>query len=64
MSELITEINKTAWGPPMLVLLLGTGLYLSLGLGFMTVRKIGPAFGLLLRGSRGSGRAILPRSVP
>ena len=40
MSELITAINELAWGPPMLVLLLGTGLYLSLGLRFMTVRKI------------------------
>ena len=39
----------------MLVLLLGTGLYLSLGLRFMTVRKIPVALRLLLQGSRRQG---------
>ena len=55
MSELITAINELAWGPPMLVLLLGTGLYLSLGLRFMTVRKIPVALRLLLQGRAGKG---------
>ena len=40
MTELITTINGWAWGPLMLALLLGTGLYLSVGLRFMTIRKI------------------------
>ncbi len=39
----------------MLVLLLGTGLYLSLGLRFMTVRKIPVALRLLLQGRQGKG---------
>jgi AGCS family alanine or glycine:cation symporter len=39
----------------MLVLLLGTGLYLSLGLRFMTVRKIPVALRLLLQGRQGRG---------
>jgi AGCS family alanine or glycine:cation symporter len=39
----------------MLVLLLGTGLYLSLGLRFMTVRKIPVALRLLLQGREGRG---------
>ena len=39
----------------MLVLLLGTGLYLSLGLRFMTVRKIPVALRLLLQGRAGKG---------
>ena len=55
MSELITAINELAWGPPMLVLLLGTGLYLSLGLRFLTVRKIPVALRLLLQGRSGKG---------
>ena len=55
MAELITWINGWAWGPPMLVLLLGTGLYLSLGLRFMTVRKIPVALRLLLQGRQGKG---------
>ncbi|MAT92838.1 MAG: sodium:alanine symporter family protein [Halioglobus sp.] len=55
MTEFITTVNSWAWGPVMLVLLLGTGLYLSIGLRFMTVRRIGAAFRLLLGGSRGRG---------
>jgi AGCS family alanine or glycine:cation symporter len=39
----------------MLVLLLGTGLYLSLGLHFMTIRRIPTALRLLLQGRQGRG---------
>ena len=55
MAELIQTINSWAWGPVMLVLLLGTGLYLSLGLRFMTVRKIPVGLRLLLQGRKGKG---------
>ncbi|TDG13834.1 sodium:alanine symporter family protein [Seongchinamella unica] len=55
MSEVISTINSWAWGPVMLALLLGTGLYLSLGLRFMTVRKIPLALRLLLQGRKGEG---------
>ena len=55
MGALITTVNEWAWGPVMLVLLLGTGAYLSLGLRFMTVRRIPAALRLLLRGRRGVG---------
>ena len=56
MSDIITTINNWAWGPVMLVLLLGTGLYLSIGLRFLTLRNIPRAFALLLAGGEGSGR--------
>ncbi len=55
MTELIGQINNLAWGPLMLALLLGTGIYLSLGLRFMTVRKIPMAFRLLFKGRTGHG---------
>lgn len=55
MTDLISELNSLVWGPAMLVLLLGTGLYLTLGLRFMPVRKIPAAVGLLLRGRTGKG---------
>ncbi|MFV0277415.1 MAG: alanine:cation symporter family protein, partial [Parahaliea sp.] len=55
MRDIITTVNTFAWGPVMLVLLLGTGLYLSLGLRFATVRKIPTALRLLLRGRKGRG---------
>ena len=55
MAELIGTINSWAWGPVTLVLLLGTGLYLSLGLRFMTLRKIPVGLRLLLQGRQGKG---------
>ena len=38
MEAFIVEINAWAWGVPMQVLLLGTGIFLTLGLGFLTWR--------------------------
>ncbi|MFT4874113.1 alanine/glycine:cation symporter family protein [Congregibacter sp.] len=55
MVELMGTINGIAWGPVMLVLLLGTGVYLTLGLGFLTLRKLPTGFGLLFRGRIGAG---------
>lgn len=55
MEAFITEINGIAWGPGMLVLLLGTGVFLTFGLGFMTLRRIPTACQLLFRGTSGTG---------
>jgi len=55
MTPIIQTINGWAWGPVMLALLLGTGLYLSIGLRFMTLRKIPVALRLLLQGREGRG---------
>lgn len=55
MEQLIITVNAWAWGPAMLVLLLGTGLYLSLGLRFLTLRKIPVAVRLLFQGRTGKG---------
>jgi AGCS family alanine or glycine:cation symporter len=55
MTEFITTLNGWAWGPFMLALLLGTGLFLTLGLRFMPVRKIPAGLRLLVRGRKGSG---------
>jgi AGCS family alanine or glycine:cation symporter len=55
MESLIREINAFAWGPVMLVLLLGTGIYLTAGLRFLTLRRIPSAIRLLLGGRAGAG---------
>lgn len=55
MAEVINTINGWVWGPVMLVLILGTGVYLSLGLRFITVRRIPKGFRFLLSGRKGSG---------
>ena len=56
MIEFMAVVNGAAWGPVMLVLLLGTGVYLSLGLRFLTIRKIPLAINLLLHGSKDKGK--------
>jgi AGCS family alanine or glycine:cation symporter len=53
--DIINAINSWVWGPVMLLLILGTGIYLTLGLRFLTVRKIPAAFRLLFKGVKGQG---------
>ncbi|MDA9798600.1 sodium:alanine symporter family protein [Luminiphilus sp.] len=60
MEVVITEVNAWAWGVPMQVLLLGTGIFLTLGLGLLTWRKLGFAFRLLLGGFKGQGEGDIP----
>ncbi len=49
-------LNGIVWGWPMLILILGTGIVLNVGLGFMPIRKLGTGFKLLWSG-RKSGSA-------
>ncbi len=55
----LARIHDHVWGPPMLVLLVGTGLYLTLGLRGLTVRRLGTAFALLWRGRRSTAAGDL-----
>ena len=53
--QIIDAINGAVWGPVMLILLLGTGIYLTIGLRGMSIRRIPYAFRQLFRGRKGSG---------
>lgn len=53
--QAVDAVNSFVWGPVMLALLLGTGVYLSIGLKGMTVRRIPYAFKQLLKGRQSSG---------
>lgn len=55
MTQWITTVNEWAWGPVMLALLLGTGVFLTVGLRFMPVLKIPAALRLMMRGRKGTG---------
>ena len=55
IQDLLNSASGFIWGPVMLVLLLGAGLYLTLGLKAMPWRKLGAAFALLWRGRKGEG---------
>ncbi len=52
LAQILDEISSVVWGPVLLVLLLGTGLYLTLAMRFMPIRRIGTAFRLLNRGRK------------
>lgn len=55
LQSVVGSINSVVWGPLMLSLILGTGIYLSIGLRGLPMRKIGYGFKLLLKGRKGSG---------
>lgn len=47
MLELMQHINDFVWGPPLLLLLVGTGVYFTLRLGVFQVSKLPTAFRLI-----------------
>ncbi len=49
---LSTIENDYVWGPVTILLLVGTGLYLTIGLAFMPIRKLGTGFKLLWQGRK------------
>ncbi|WP_116473857.1 alanine/glycine:cation symporter family protein [Zobellella maritima] len=56
LTSILSSINGVVWGVPMLVGILGIGLYLQLGLGFMPIRKLKMGFQLLFtKAEKGEG---------
>jgi AGCS family alanine or glycine:cation symporter len=52
INNLVNQLNGLVWGPPMLVAILGTGLFLMLRLKFMPLAKIGAGFSLMWQGRK------------
>ncbi|MCJ8301250.1 sodium:alanine symporter family protein [Shewanella sp.] len=50
ITEFVSMINGFVWGVPMLVMILGVGLFLSVGLKLMPILKLGTGFKLLWSG--------------
>ena len=58
LSEILTKVDDFVWGPVMLVLLVGTGIFLTFRLGFRTWRNLGYAIkSTLSKEARKIGRA-------
>ena len=55
LNDLISALNGIVWGPLMLVLILGTGLYLMYGLSFMPIKRLAYSFKLLWQGRQEKG---------
>ena len=63
ISNAVSAINGLVWGPPMLVLILGVGLFLSLGLKLMPILRLGEGFRLMWQGRTG-GDATQEGEIP
>ena len=57
VSSFIGSINSIVWGAPMLIIIVGVGLFLTVGLSLLPLRKIGLGFVLMWQGrtSKGTG---------
>ncbi|MGT2930520.1 alanine/glycine:cation symporter family protein [Streptococcus dentasini] len=55
MLDLLAKIDTYVWGPPLLILLVGTGIYLSVRLGLLQVAKLPRALRLIFANSEGHG---------
>lgn len=60
INALLSTASGWAWGPAMLTLLLGTGVYLTLRLRFLPLRHLGYAFQCLWRGRHSNQEGDIP----
>jgi len=60
VTEFINNINGIVWGVPMLVMILGVGLFLTVGLKFMPIFNIGRAFRLLWSSRESDEKGEIP----
>lgn len=56
MTSLLNELNGLVWGKPMLVMIFGTGIFLTLGLRLMPVLSLGKGFKLLWQGRKSTDK--------
>ena len=55
MLELLKALDAFVWGPPLLILLVGTGIYLTIRLGLLQVARLPKAFQLIFTKDKGYG---------
>ena len=64
LTSIFKAINGVVWGPMMLVLILGVGLFLMLGLKLMPILKLGTGFKLLWSGRSSSAEDQKAGEIP
>ncbi len=55
LNNVLSSLSSLVWGPPMLILLVGTGLFLTIQLRGLQVRALGRALKILFSKDEGSG---------
>ena len=53
--QFFQQLDNLVWGAPLLVLLVGTGIYLTLRLGLLQIRYLPKAFRLIFTEDEGNG---------
>ncbi len=53
--QIVKQVDDFVWGIPLIVLILGTGIYLTVRLVFLPMRKLGRAFRYVFRKEEGAG---------
>lgn len=53
-TEILNQVSSFVWGPAMLILLVGTGIFLTVGTAFIPLRKIGYGLRMLWAGRKPS----------
>ena len=56
LQTILSAISSFIWGPPLLILLSGTGLYLTLRLGFLQIRYLPRALSYLFARGANKGK--------
>ena len=56
ITTILSAIDSFIWGPPLLILLVGTGLYLTLRLGFLQIRYLPRALRYLFQRDANKGK--------
>jgi AGCS family alanine or glycine:cation symporter len=64
LTDLLGGLNNFVWGPVMLVLILGTGLFLTAGLRVMPLHRLGYGFRMLCGAAGRWVMGISPPSTP
>ncbi len=52
LQSVLTQIDGWVWSPVLVALLFGTGLYLTIGLKFMTIYRLPAALGMMFKKSK------------
>ena len=60
VEQLLTDVNNFVWGPVMLALLVGTGMFLTVRLKFLPWRNLGYAIRMIFRKKSNSEGDISP----
>ena len=64
LTAFFSAINGFVWGPPMLVLILGTGLFLQIRLKLMPILRIPTGFRMVWKGRKPDAGRARARSAP